>query len=318
MLLPTAATGRTLDLPKRIEQLGASFSPVLNRAARKDKPVTQPTITLTGGQIDFYHREGYLVLPRITTAEEVEWLRGVYDRLFASRAGRADGNQLDLAGPDDDTTEAKLPQILGPARYAPELKEGLFRANALAVAKQLLGEACIAQGEHAILKPARVGPETPWHQDEAYWGDEKDYNAISIWIPLQDATPENGCMWFIPGSHKGQIVPHHSIGHDVRVHGLEMDSPPPRERAVACPIPAGGCTIHHNRTMHYAGANTSDEPRRAYILAFGTPATDRATPGNFYWNKVKRPPREDRARAAEQRAAGAPGAPGAASATGSA
>ena len=261
----------------------------------------QPTVRLSEQQIDSFHRAGYLALPQITPADEVRWLREVYDRLFATRAGRAEGNQFDLGGADEEGAEAKLPQILSPARYAPELNQGLYRANALAVAKQLLGEACIAQGEHAILKPARVGPETPWHQDEAYWGDEAAYNAISIWIPLQDATLENGCMWFIPGSHKSEIVPHHSIGHDVRVHGLEMDAPPPMDQAVACPIPAGGCTIHHNRTMHYAGPNRSAEPRRAYILGFGTPPTKRATPGNFYWNKLKQTPREQRARAAEAR-----------------
>src|SRR5688572_6129982 len=118
--------------------------------------MTQPTTRLSREQVDFYHCEGYLVLPQITTAEEVHWLRGVYDRLFATRAGRADGNQFDLGGADEEGAEAKLPQILSPARYAPELKDGLFRANALAVATQLLGESCIPQGEHAILKPARV------------------------------------------------------------------------------------------------------------------------------------------------------------------
>src|SRR5687767_5167270 len=205
----------------------------LRACADEEHSMTQPTISLTTEQIEFYHGAGYLVLPRITTAEEVRWLRGIYDRLFATRAGRADGNQFDLGGADEDGEEAKLPQILSPARYAPELKDGLFRANALAVATQLLGESCIPQGEHAILKPARVGPETPWHQDEAYWGDEREYNSISIWIPLQEATLANGCMWFIPRSHKGEVVPHHCINHDVRLHGLEMDSPPPRERAVA-------------------------------------------------------------------------------------
>ena len=255
------------------------------------------TIQLTPQQIEFYHREGYLALPSITADQEVRWLRGIYDRLFARRAGRAEGNQFDLGGSDEEGKEAKLPQILNPVRYAPELAEGLFRANALAIATQLLGEACVAQGEHAIMKPARIGAETPWHQDEAYWNDEMEYDAMSIWIPLQEATLENGCMWFIPGSHKSEVVPHHSIGHDVRVHGLEMDSPPPQNKAVACPIPAGGCTIHHNRTMHYAGRNTSDQPRRAYILAFGTPPTKRVTPNNFHWNKIKQTAREARAKA---------------------
>ena len=261
--------------------------------------MTEATVQLTPEQVGSYHREGYLALPSITTPAEVEWLRGIYDRLFAQRAGRAEGNQFDLGGSDEEGNEAKLPQILNPVRYAPELAEGLFRANALAIAKQLLGEACVAQGEHAIMKPARVGAQTPWHQDEAYWNEQMEYNAMSIWIPLQQATLENGCMWFIPGSHKGGIEPHHSIGHDVRVHGLEMDAPPAMEKAVSCPIPAGGCTIHHNRTMHYAGANTSDTPRRAYILAFGVPPAKRATSQDFYWNKMKQTARQQRAAASQ-------------------
>src|SRR5690242_16374061 len=97
-----------------------------------------PTVILSPEQIDFYHREGYLCLESITTADEVAWIREIYDRLFRERAGRASGDQFDLAGTDEDDREAALPQILNPARYAPELKEGLFRVNAEAVARQLL------------------------------------------------------------------------------------------------------------------------------------------------------------------------------------
>jgi ectoine hydroxylase-related dioxygenase (phytanoyl-CoA dioxygenase family) len=253
---------------------------------------------LSQDQISFYQREGYLALPQITKADEVRWLRGIYDRLFAARAGREEGNQFDLGGNDEEGTEAKLPQILSPARYAPELSDGQFRANAMTIARQLLGPEAIPQGEHAILKPARVGPETPWHQDEAYWGADVEYNALSIWIPLQEATIENGCMWFIPRSHRQEVLPHHCINHDPRIHGLELDEVPPMEQAIGCPIPAGGCTIHHNRTMHYAGPNRSDEPRRAYILGFGTPPKKRSAPRDFYWNRQKITLAQQRARAA--------------------
>lgn len=258
----------------------------------------EATIKLTSEQIAFYHREGYLVLPPITTPQEIEWLRGIYDRLFESRAGRERGDQFDLGGADEEGKQAKLPQILNPARYAPELKEGLFRANALSIAKQLLGDKAEPAGEHAIFKPARIGAETPWHQDEAYWGDDYDYNSFSLWMPLQPATLENGCMHFIPRTQTMDIIPHHSIGHDPRVHGLEVDSVD-TTNAVACPLEAGACTIHHNRTLHYAGANRSDIPRRAYILGFGLPATKRALPRNFYWNKAKITAREERAKSAQ-------------------
>jgi ectoine hydroxylase-related dioxygenase (phytanoyl-CoA dioxygenase family) len=262
----------------------------------------EPTVSLTQRQVDSYHANGFLALDVITTPEEVAWMRGIYDRLFASRAGRDEGNQFDLGGSDEEGKTAVLPQILQPSKYAPELKEGLFRVNALHVAKQLLGPDAIAMGEHAIFKPPRYGAETPWHQDEAYWGEQMQYNSFSMWIPLQEATLENGCMQFIPGSHRSDVVPHHSIGHDVRVHGLEMDEPPDPSKSVACPIPAGGCTIHHNRTMHYAGPNRSDIPRRALIIGFGLkPVAHPGPPRNFYWNKMKQTAREERARASQTR-----------------
>src|SRR5438552_350422 len=198
----------------------------------------QPTVSLTQAQIDFYHANGFLALQAITTQREVQWMREIYDRLFASRAGREEGNQFDLGGSDEEGKTAVLPQILQPSKYAPELKEGLFRVNAMHVAKQLLGPEVIAQGEHAIFKPPRFGAATPWHQDEAYWGEQMQYNSFSMWIPLQEATLANGCMQFIPASHKSEIIPHHSIGNDVRVHGLEMDSTHDASKAVACPVPA--------------------------------------------------------------------------------
>lgn len=260
----------------------------------------QPTVVLSQEQIDFYHREGYLAIDAITTQEEVAWLRGIYDRLFSERAGREVGDQFDLAGLDEDNAEAALPQILGPSKYAPELKQGLFRANALAIAKQLLGENVQPQGEHAILKPPRTGVETPWHQDEAYWNPALEYNALSIWIPLQPATMENGCMQFVPGSHQLDILTHHPLNHDPRIHALVVDDAS-TAGAVACPLPPGGATIHTSRTLHYTGPNRSDAPRRAYILGFGLPTKQRAEPRDFYWNTEKTTPRQFRADAAKQK-----------------
>jgi ectoine hydroxylase-related dioxygenase (phytanoyl-CoA dioxygenase family) len=254
-----------------------------------------PDVVLTQEQIDFYHREGYLALDAITTQEEIAWMRDIYDRLFAMRAGREEGNQFDLAGTDEEESQATLPQILSPSKYAPELKEGLFRVNALAVARQLLGSEARAMGDHAIFKPAHMGAATPWHQDEAYWNPAMEYNSFSMWIPLQPATVENGCMQFVPRSHRLEVQPHHCINHDPRIHGLEIDDADVSQ-AVACPLPPGGCTIHHNRTLHYAGPNRSGIPRRALILGFGIPAQPRTTPRSFPWNDQKQTPREQRAR----------------------
>jgi ectoine hydroxylase-related dioxygenase (phytanoyl-CoA dioxygenase family) len=263
--------------------------------------MSEATLTLTADQIAFFQREGFLTIPAITTAEEVEKLRGIYDHLFDIKAGRQEGNHLDLSTPDEDDQAAALPQILNPAKYAPELLNTVFRANALAIARQLLGPEADFRGEHAIRKPPRTGAETPWHQDEAYWQPELEYNDLSIWIPLQEATLENGCMQFVPGSHTQEVLPHHSIGHDPRIVGLEADGAEAlAAKAVACPIPPGGATVHHCRTLHYTGPNRSDGPRRAYILGFGTPPKSRPVARDFYWLVQQQTKWQERVAAAQE------------------
>ncbi len=265
--------------------------------------MSEPTVQLTDEQIAFYHREGYLVLEQVTTPEEVQWLRGVYEKLFTDRAGRDEGNQFDLAGDDADGKEASLPQILGPSKYVPELNDTLFAANVLAVTRQLLGPEAGHRGEHMIRKPAG-GPETPWHQDEAYWEPSKVYDTTNFWMPLQDATAESGCMWFVPGSHEWEVVPHRPIGGNVKVHGLELDCEVDLDAAVCCPIPAGGCTIHKSRTLHYTGPNRTENPRLAYIRGGGLPTTDRTEPRRFPWNEIKQTARDQRRTAAQAKPQG--------------
>jgi len=251
-------------------------------------------IELSPEQRDFFHTRGYLVVEGLADAAQVRETRRIYDQLFATRAGRDVGDQFDLAGTDEDAQRPRLPQLMNPAKYAPELEGMPFRRGAYSLAQQLLGEHIQAGDEHAICKPAYEGAETPWHQDEAYWDPAYDYEALSIWMPLQAATLENGCMQFIAGSHRRGIVPHHSIGHDPRVHGLATDDVEPAQ-AVACPIPAGGGTIHHCRTLHYAGANRSAEPRRAYIMTFRLPPQPRTERREFVWLAQRRTARQDRA-----------------------
>ena len=260
----------------------------------------QPTLQLNNEQIAFFHENGYLVIDAITTAVEIALIKKVYDRIFAARAGREEGNQFDLAGSDEEDREATLPQILKPEQYAPELQETLYKANATRIAQQLLGAEQLGTGSHAILKPPQTGAATPIHQDEAYWNPQEEHNGLSIWMPLQDTTIEMGCMQFIPGSHRLNVLPHRSIGGDVRVHGLEVD-PEVTDlgELVACPIPAGGATIHHCRTLHFAGPNRTNLARRAYILAFTAPAKPLAKPRDFYWQKAWQTGRMARAQSAK-------------------
>jgi ectoine hydroxylase-related dioxygenase (phytanoyl-CoA dioxygenase family) len=167
--------------------------------------------------------------------------------------------------------------------------------NALAVARALLGQNATGGIAHAIYKPAGVGAPTPWHQDEAYWNPSLHYQSISIWMPLQEATVENGCLWFVPGSHQWDVLPHQSIGGDTRIHGLELlNAEAHTQNAVACPLPPGGVTVHLSRTAHYAGPNTTAQGRRALIFGYSLPPQPYPEPRRFPWNEIKQTARETR------------------------
>ena len=251
---------------------------------------------LTADQIRFFHLNGFLRIEApVATPEEISWMREAYDRMFEQREGWNSGDQFDLGGTDEKGKPEALPQILNPAKYAPELNDGKFLVVVNQIVKQLHGDEAEVGIAHAIFKPSGHGAATPWHQDEAYWDPAFQYKTVSVWMPLQDATVENGCLWFVPGSHEWAVLPHQSIGGDVRVHGLEMVNTEPCNSAIACPLPPGGITIHRNRTAHYAGPNTSDIPRRALIMMGGLPQTQNPAKRVFTWNEIKQTARAERA-----------------------
>ncbi len=253
---------------------------------------------LSKDQISFFKKKGYLAIDTITTPEDVVFLRQSYDRIFAKRAGREEGNQFDLGGRDENEKEAVLPQIMEPAKYAPEINDSLLLKNATIIAKQLLGKDGECSFFHAIFKPPRTGAVTPWHQDASYWNPDFIHNEISIWVPLQEAKVENGCMQFIPKSQELDVLKHRSINNDPRIHGLELhpDEMDKVKNPVACPIPAGGATVHGGYMLHYTGPNETDIPRRALILSGKGKPKPRKVNRRFKWLEERETARMEKAK----------------------
>lgn len=234
-------------------------------------------------QIEQFRDQGFLSVPQISTPQEVEWMRGLYGRLFEQRVGWDKGDLFDFAGTDNLSDDAVSPQLLSPSDYEPALEDTVFRRNAHAMARQLLGPSAELVYEHAMLKPARTGSRTPWHQDEAFFPKFTNYRSVTFWMPLQAVNSTNGCLDFIPGSHQGSLLPHHRINDDPRIHGLEAEGVDAGQRA-PCHLAAGDASIHHQRMLHHAGPNLSDGPRCAYALGFGVRSRKFTLHKEFPWN----------------------------------
>jgi ectoine hydroxylase-related dioxygenase (phytanoyl-CoA dioxygenase family) len=143
----------------------------------------------------------------------------------------------------------------------PQLIETSYVQNANYLASKLLHPDCVLWTNYVLLKPARIGIGTPWHQDEAYRDPRFLHHELTFWIPLQDEDVDQGCMMFIPESLRQRILTHESPNHDPRKHVIVCPGGFQVEQAVACPLSAGGWTIHDQRTLRCTRNNHSGVDR---------------------------------------------------------
>jgi hypothetical protein len=188
------------------------------------------------------------------------------------------------------------PQILNPVNYAPKLHKTQCFQNALSIAKQILGDEARFFLDLSILKKPKIGAATPWHQDEAFRDPRFEYKELTIWLALQEVNSETGCMQFVPGSHKRPVLEHRSVNDDPTSQALQCSGPFDTSTIVTCPLPLGGCTIHHAGTLHSAGPNVSAMPRFAYIMIFGLPPKLARRHRDFKWLEGRETPFQGRKR----------------------
>jgi hypothetical protein len=129
--------------------------------------------------------------------------------------------------------------------------------------RQLVGEGLRLFRADALMKPSGVGSEKGAHQDSLYWPIEP-MSLWSCWVPLDDATAENGCMMVIPGSHRGGPRPHEHTQHDYVIPTEHYDI----DAMTTVPMMRGTGLFFHSLLIHGTAPNTSQRPRRAITMSF--------------------------------------------------
>jgi ectoine hydroxylase-related dioxygenase (phytanoyl-CoA dioxygenase family) len=221
------------------------------------QPPRGPFRRVTAAQAERFDEQGFCVLegaiaPDViaaVTAEIDPWeekvervLQGLPDKkVFIARAGEI-----------TFTTHLVLRSKL--------LRE--FCAGALFqdVAHDLVGRDVRLYWDQAVYKKPGTEKEFPWHQDNGYtFVEPQQY--LTCWVPLTDATLDNGCPWVVPGLHRRGTLAHWMTDTGWRC----LDAAPD---AVACPVRAGDVLVFSSLTPHRTGPNRSDAVRKAYIVQF--------------------------------------------------
>ncbi|MEE2717551.1 MAG: phytanoyl-CoA dioxygenase family protein [SAR324 cluster bacterium] len=163
---------------------------------------------------------------------------------------------------------------------APAILEYAKHPPFLDMVEQVLGPDLILWGVALFSKPAATGLEVPWHQDAHYW-PMRPRATCTLWIALDDATPENGCMRVIPGSHKNGLLGHRTRDDEGAALNQEL-SPDEYDVSLARDVVlrAGQVSLHDVFLVHGSCANTSGQPRTGLVYRYmpGTSHYDRSTP----------------------------------------
>ena len=168
--------------------------------------------------------------------------------------------------------------VMVPRRYLPGLA-GQHCSNGAPNRshEQLCGEGMTIDFDQLLAKsPGRDDAVFHWHQDQAYWIDTDDRRTATCWLAVDDSTIENGCMQFLPGSHREPVRPHRPLhGDRSSSHTLVTDLRP-GDVMRPVEIRRGDITVHNEGVLHGSGGNRSAHSyRRAYIVALRSEATVR-------------------------------------------
>lgn len=227
----------------------------------------------------FFDERGYATIDRITTDEEAAWLRGVHDAILVGRLGVANRRSLQSSLELGNTLWMRLDKW-----ETFVFQQTALCRNAVHLAADLLSvpKEEIAIGVRFFFKPANGGRPVPWHQDEAHQDPAFDHHSVNVWVPFDPSTEENGCLWYIPGSHLGGIRMHRHPGNGAPEVALMTDDVRTSE-AVPIPLPVAGASFHHCRTLHSSGPNTSGSHRRALVVVCRAPPRRREVPAQRPW-----------------------------------
>lgn len=163
-------------------------------------------------------------------------------------------------GPDRRMAPRKIEM---PSRKHAAFRAFVFDRRLVALVQSILGRPPILIRDQLFMKPPRFGSEKPFHQDLAHFQCEPADKIVAAWVALDDAYPDNGCLRYIDGSHRGALLPHAPVPgapYDLQPRAEAVD----RSRERAASVRRGGVVLHHSKVLHMTGRNETADWRRAY------------------------------------------------------
>ncbi len=221
---------------------------------------------LTDSQIKTFQETGHLTVTDVFDDSEI----------VAALADVKQWSEEFLAEMPDDQrkwylegsgTAQKLRKLDNPAHYRDVFQKMAKHPRVVEMVEQLIGEGVSVFFSQVFMKPPEGGGPKPVHQDNFYFGPD-DLNAtLTVWIALDEATVENGCLYYGDGSNQEKVLEHFAPPGEP--FNLQVpDDVMQQFEMTPAPVPGGGISFHHGNTLHQSSNNNSQRPRRAVAFHY--------------------------------------------------
>lgn len=225
-----------------------------------------------------FHHEGFLVVHHAFTPAEVQaaldgllYLLSGQHPTFSGVMYEHKAQGVDVTSLSVEARQDYVRKFMWFVDYDERLRAIAQHPQLTALLTRLLGETPTLFQDMALIKPPHIGREKPWHQDHAYFDLPLATTVVGVWIALDEATTENGCMVILPGSHRqGPVV------HFKRRDWQICDTYERVDPSLAVPLEPGGALFFHSLIQHGTPANQSQHRRRAVQFHYA-PASAKKT-----------------------------------------
>lgn len=234
--------------------------------------MTVPAIgrhALRTDQLAAYQRDGFVGPIPVFGAHRLAALREAVDRIVADPEAFRD-RLYEIEAAWTERPDRVVCHFLGGWLVDDALRDAVFDPAATVPCAQALGVSRLRFWHDQVFhKPAHHPGVVPWHQDYSYWMRTAPARHVTLNVMLDDADETNGCLMFVPGSHRWGLLPKLPFDSDLEaIQEVLTDEQRAAFAPVAVPVRAGHGTIHHSHTLHGSAGNRSAWPRRALVLNY--------------------------------------------------
>ena len=223
---------------------------------------------LADEQVMFFHEFGYLSNIKILEEDQVNKLNAELEEI---RNPNHPKHKLFYEFHTNESGDKNnvLFHSLGQWRITEGFHDILWNPRFAVAACQLLGTKTVRfWHDQLFCKPAKHGGVVAWHQDYSYWTRTIPMQHLTCWVGLDDATKDNGCLNYIPKSHKWNLLDKINLaGNMDSLKDYLTDAQKEEyDNKVAIEMPKGHGTFHHPLMVHGSYENRSEISRRAFVL----------------------------------------------------